>query len=387
MNSRGRFLATMHFEPAHPRPLWEWHYLQETVNRWHQEGLPQDVYLPPFVFGSTPEQMDAPDSQAGAGTPIGRYFGLDRGQPYCPGEIAYVPVDTGLVPAFEEQVLEEGVKTRIIVDGDGIKQEILKDVEPAMPRFLEFPVKSRQDFERLQIRYDATSPARYPAAWDAYKTAVRERDYPLGLMFDGFFGRMRKWMGLENQLFTLYDDPGLFGEMCDFHTEFILETIGRAVEEVDIDYVNIWEDMAYKTGPLMSPAHVRKYMLPGYRKIVDLLRGHGIDIIFVDCDGNLDLLIPIWLEAGINGVWPIEVAAGMDPVALQKQYGRDLLLVGGIDKRELSKGKPEVHAEVMRRVPALNEIGGYIPTVDHSVPPDVPLENYAYLRQLLAELA
>ena len=298
-----------------------------------------------------------------------------------------MPVNVGLLPAFQEQVLHEDGETRIIVDADGIKKEILKHVEPAMPKFLEFPVKGRADFEALKVRYDPASTGRYPADWEGFKASAESRDFPLGLIFDGFFGRMRKWMGLEKLLLTLYDDPGLFGAMCDFHTEFILETIGRAVEETDIDYVNIWEDMAYKTGPLMSPAHVRKTMLPGYRKIVDLLRAHGVEIIFVDCDGNLDLLIPIWLEAGINGVWPIEVAAGMDPVALRKQYGRDLLLVGGIDKRELSKGKAEVYAEVMRRVPALNEMGGYIPTVDHSVPPDVPLENYAYYRQLLAELA
>ena len=136
----------------------------------------------------------------------------------------------------------------------------------------------------------------------------------------------------------------------------------------------------------MSPAHVRKYVLPGYRQIVDLLRAHGIDIIFVDCDGNIDLLIPIWLEAGINGVWPLEVAAGTDPLRLRKEYGHDLLLVGGIDKRELSKGREQVYAQVMRQVPHLNQSGGYIPTVDHSVPPDVPFENYVYFRRLLREL-
>jgi uroporphyrinogen decarboxylase len=292
-----------------------------------------------------------------------------------------------LVPPFEVRVIEEDQHTRTFVDADGITQEILKGVEPAMPRFLEFPVRTRQDFEHLLSRYESRDPSRYPDEWDVYKAQVKDRDYPLGLMFDGFFGRLRKWMGLENMLYTLMDDPSLFAAMCDFHAEFILETIGKAIEEIDVDYVNIWEDMAFKTGPLMSPRHVREYMLPGYRKLIDLLRGNGVDIIFVDSDGNLDLLIPIWLEAGINGVWPIEVAAGMDPVALRKQYGQDLLLVGGIDKRQLSKGKAEVYTEVMRRVPPLIEEGGYIPTVDHSVPPDVPLENYVYFRELLADLA
>jgi uroporphyrinogen decarboxylase len=151
--------------------------------------------------------------------------------------------------------------------------------------------------------------------------------------------------------------------------------------------VNIWEDMAYKAGSLISPRVVRNLMLPGYRRICDKLRSHGIDVIFVDCDGNIDELVPIWLEAGINGVWPLEAASGMNPVDLRRQYGRDLLLVGGIDKRELSKGLDEVKVEVQRVVPALYAEGGYIPTVDHSVPPDVPWRNYAYFRRLLGEIA
>ena len=61
--------------------------------------------------------------------------------------------------------------------------------------------------------------------------------------------------------------------------------------------------------------------------------------------------------------------------------------MGGIDKRELSRGRDQVRAEVLRIVPELYAEGGYIPTVDHSVPPDVPYGNYVYFRQLLAELA
>lgn len=381
MNALERFRATMHFAAADRRPLWEWHYLESTVNRWHGEGLPAAVYLP--------EADTAPALSSAGGVPISRYFGLDHGQPYCQGAVSYVPVNTGMLPPFTVQYLQEDDRMQTLIDEEGVKKEILKHITPAMPRFVEFPVKNRADFARMQARYDPAAPERYPcpADWQAFKLAAAGRAHPLGLMFDGYFGRLRRWMGLVPLLYTLYDDPWLFGAMCDFHTEFLLAALRRAMEdEVPIDYVNIWEDMAFKTGPLMSPRLVRKYMLPGYRKIVDLLRSRGIDIIFVDCDGNLDLLIPIWLEAGINGVWPLEAAAGMDPLPLRQRYGHDLLLVGGIDKRELSQGKEQVYAEVMRKVPRLIDEGGYVPTVDHSVPPDVPLANYAYFRQLLSQM-
>ncbi|NLF00263.1 MAG: hypothetical protein GX601_04725 [Anaerolineales bacterium] len=387
MNTRERLLATMHFQPVDRCPLWEWHYLDETVHQWHAQGLPAEVYLPPVASG----EWCAPAGSTGSVDPtdmnIADYFGLDRGQPYCPGAVELVPVNTGMEPPFETRTLAETAERCVFVDGDGITQEVFKDREPAMPRFIDFPVKSRADFEALTWRFDSTSVGRYPADWEQYKAQAAGRDYALGLTFDGFFGRLRKWMGLETMLLTLYDDPALIQEMCEFHTAFVLATIRQTLAEVRIDYANIWEDMAYKTGPLISPRHVRQYFLPGYRQIVDLLRSSGVDIIFVDSDGNLDLLIPIWLEAGINGVWPIEVAAGMDPVALRSQYGRDLLLVGGIDKRRLSKGRAELRDEVLSKVPALNEGGGYVATVDHSVPPDIPLDNYWLFRHMLAELA
>jgi uroporphyrinogen decarboxylase len=372
----------MHFVPC-TRPLWEWHYFPETVERWHREGLPQNVYLP----ADASDDVYSWDLRQHGGVPLSRYFNLDRGQPYCPGEMSYVPVNTGMLPAFPDRIMAEDERTVTRIDSDGVMQQSLKGISPAMPKFLEFPVKARKDFESISRRYDAALTARYPPNWAEYKASIRGRDYPLGLVFDGFFGRIRKWLGLEGLCYMLADDPALIYAMCDFHADFVVQTIRRAVTEVDIDYVNIWEDMAYKNGSLVSPADVRKYMLPGYRRITDLLRSHGIKIIFVDSDGRIDELIPIWLEAGINGVWPIEVAAGMDPVALRRQYGQDLLLVGGIDKRELSKGKEDVEEEVMRRVPGLIEQGGYIPTIDHSVSPDIPFDNYVHFRKLLSGLS
>ena len=97
--------------------------------------------------------------------------------------------------------------------------------------------------------------------------------------------------------------------------------------------------MAYCAGPLISPKMFRQFMIPRYRRITDLARSRGIDTIFVDSDGDVSQLIPLWLAAGVNGVYPMEVAAGMDVVALRRQYGKDLLMTGGIDKRVLAQDR------------------------------------------------
>jgi len=145
--------------------------------------------------------------------------------------------------------------------------------------------------------------------------------------------------------------------------------------------------MAYKTGPLVSPKMFKDFMSPHYKKITEYLRGQGIDIITVDSDGNINELIPLWLEAGVNGFWPLEVAAGMDAVSLRKKYGKDCILLGNIDKRVLAKGKKEIKEEVRRKVPFLLSQGGYLPSVDHSVPPDVPYKNFLYYLDFLRSVA
>ena len=110
-----------------------------------------------------------------------------------------------------------------------------------------------------------------------------------------------------------------------------------------------------------------------------------IEAIFVDSDGNIEELIPLWLEAGINGMYPLEVAAGMDAVKLRREYGRDLLMTGNIDKRVLARDKAAIDRELEAKMPLASQ-GGFIPHLDHSIPHDVPYENFAYYWERKKEL-
>ena len=127
-------------------------------------------------------------------------------------------------------------------------------------------------------------------------------------------------------------------------------------------------------------------MLPRYRKITDFLRGRGVEVFHVDSDGNVNELIPLWLEVGINFPWPLEVAAGTDAIALRKEYGSDLVLSGNIDKRVFLDGREAIRQEVMSKVPFLLESGAYFPCLDHAVPPDVSLADFRYYINLLLDI-
>lgn len=175
--------------------------------------------------------------------------------------------------------------------------------------------------------------------------------------------------------------------MIEYLEYFIIETIKKAVEEIKFDFAHFWEDMACNAGPLVSPKIFKEFMMPHYKNVTEFLRKHGIDIITVDSDGNIEKLIPLWLESGVNGFLPLEVAAGMDAVALRKEYGKDVILIGNIDKGALARGKEPIRQEVMSKVPYLLSQGGYFPVIDHGVPPDVSFENYTYYLRLLREIS
>jgi uroporphyrinogen decarboxylase len=151
--------------------------------------------------------------------------------------------------------------------------------------------------------------------------------------------------------------------------------------------------MAYKAGPMISPRMVREFMLPAYEELIAFFRAgggavggaNGVELIMVDSDGDIRSLLPIWMEAGVDGVHPCEIAAYSDPLEFRRRYPR-CRLHGGLDKRVIAQGRAGVDAELRLIQPLLQE-GAYIPSVDHFVPYDIPYETYLYYVERRRELA
>lgn len=355
MTHRERFVRTMHYQPVDRIPIWDFGFWEQTIVEWRKQGLPEGV--------STDE-----------------FFGMDK-------QWHAIPVNLGMIPGFDEIVYEEDEQTQLVRDGSGTLMRRSK-CGTSIPTFIEFPVKNRADFEAMKERYDPDDPRRYPADWDQRVREYRDRDYALGIPAGGFFGWVRGWMGVENTCICFHDDPQLMRDMMDFVADFVCRAIERALADVEIDYSSFWEDMAYNKTSLISPRMFREFMVPPYQKITRLLAAHRVDVNVVDCDGNIEQLIPLWLEGGVNCMFPLEVGVwGTSAVELAQRYGPQLLMIGNISKRALAGDRGAVEREVMSKVPALIKRQGYIPTVDHRVPPDVPLANYQYYIELVKQLA
>ncbi len=166
--------------------------------------------------------------------------------------------------------------------------------------------------------------------------------------------------------------------MAEYWEFFTIETVKDAVETLKdrIDIVCWWEDMAERHGPCISPKLYREFLLPVYKKVTGFFSKNKIDRILMDSDGNINPLLDLIIKAGITGVWPLEVNAGMDAITIKKKYGNKLFLIGNLDKRELAEGGERMRREVDSKVPKLKEMGGYIPGLDHVVPVEFTLEKF-----------
>jgi len=353
MNARQRFLETMNYGRPDRLPFYEFlGYWDQTINRWHGEGLP-------------------------SGMSVWDYFGFDK--------MDYVSIDCDAIPSFITRTLQEDERyVTVSVESGGLRW-VSKNLKAgtSMPLFLEFGIKDRDDFEKIKARFNPEDMRRYPKNWsDELLDYYRSTDKPVGIGLPGLFGYVRGMTGMERLLVWFHKDPKLVHNMFDFFTDFQINATRKAIEEAKIDFATIWEDMAYRTGPHIPPKAFSEFMLPGYKKITGFLRNHGIDVIMVDSDGDISSLVPLFMEGGVNCPYPLEVQSGMNWMELRGKYGKRLRMIGNIDKRALMEGPDAIRKEVESKL-AMASDGGYIPSVDHCVPADVPFENYVYYIELL----
>ena len=354
MRANERYSAFMRWQPVDRPPLREWGPWETTIQRWMREsGQSREGVL--------------------------RY--LREADLECPAV-----VDFGMRPPVEERIVSEDAISRVRVDPMGlVYREFKEGHETSMPEFIHFPVQDAGDWAKIKPRFDPADAGRYPADW-AEQVATWRHEGAIVRLYGAsnsyywgpsLYGFVRALLGDEQVLYAFYDAPALVHEMMETVTDFCIVALQKALREAPVTWVQFWEDMCFNGGPLISPALFRAFMLPQYKRLTEAIRATGVELILLDSDGEVSQLVPLWLKAGINGVYPMEQAAGNDIHAYRREYGKDLLMTGGIDKRALAQGRAAVDRELETRIPLALE-GGYIPTVDHAIPPDVSYDNFYY---------
>lgn len=427
MNIRQRFTEVMNFNSHVHTMKWEYAYWGATIKRWYREGLPQNnlpqiprntttigasIYstawnyqwkkVPPNEIQNN-EKLENQEQNGvyktvetikdgmaiwGEGTyyptqgfPLERdvhdYFSFDP-------EVVRVDIEDVFYPRFEPDVIEEDNDYLIYRDLDGVIRKFLRK-NSVIPSACGWPIFDWESWNQIKVeRLDyGILKERLGENWESRAASYKKsgKILSLGGYPCGLFGLPAHLLGYENLFIRYYDDPALIHDILSTFTELWLGLWEEVLSWIDIDVVHIFEDVSSGTGSMISPVIMREFMLPYYKRITSFLRNKGVDVILLDTDGDCSEIIPLFLEGGITGLYPMETSTGMDLLTIRKKYPT-LQMMGGICKRELTGSREKIDA-ALSAVPELLRQGGYIPFVDHSVPPDVSWKNFAYYREKL----
>jgi uroporphyrinogen decarboxylase len=349
MNSHERFSCMFEHREADRVPIIDIPW-SETIERWHAEGMPEGMN---FV----------------------EYFGLDR--------VAEVMVDNS--PRYPEKILEETEEYTIFTTPWGVTLKKWKHRE-STPAFLDFTITDRSSWKEARARMQP-DPDRVP--WDLLEKNYRiwrEQGYWVQTNLWFGFDTAHSWaVGTERLLIAMLDDPEWCVDMFNHYLDVNLALLEMALEKgYEFDSAYWWDDMGYKGNQFFSVDTYREMLKPVHRRAIEWAHSRGMKTHLHSC-GNVNPFIPELVEIGLDALNPMEVKAGMDPLALKQQYGKDLVLHGGVNA-VLWDDPEAVEEEMERVVPVLKQGGGYIFSSDHSVPASVSLEDFRRIVEKAREL-
>jgi uroporphyrinogen-III decarboxylase len=296
---------------------------------------------------------------------------------------------------FEEGIRKEVLNKWNIKNSDYQKQfkvdyreEIIPDID-VKPAYKKWP-STLKELNELKRRLNPNDSNRLPKNFYKKTKKWKARDYPIILrVHRGFFLSMGVY---DNHRFLevlhmLIENPTFVIEYMNIQGEFAAVLAENILKEINVDAVYFSEPIGSNVSSLISPQMYEEFVLESYKPLLNVCEKYEIQTKIFLTYANASALIPSILKYGINCLWACEVnCKEMDYINLRKSFGKDLRLIGGIDLDTLLKDKESIKKEIISKVPALIEQGGYIPLADGRVRPNISFENYSYYRNLIEDI-
>lgn len=351
MTSRERFLKALRHEKPDRVPIHDSPWI-ETIWRWQKEGLPTEI-------------------------PVDDFFGY---------EMAHFGFDQS--PMFEVKTLHKDHVFIIETTPYGGVRKNFRTYA-STPEILGWAVKSKEDWNRIKPRLSPDYMPDYTRVdWvgirSRYQRAHSEGKVLTLCVVTGY-DQLQSYVRSEDLLVLMLEDPDWFRDMVRTNAELVLRMSKMIIEDANyrFDVAFIFNDMAYRNGPLFSPKLYRKCIYESDQALCDYFHSQGMKVIY-HTDGDIRLLLPHLVEAGIDCIQPLEAKANMDVRELKGEYGDRLAFMGNIDVRKMADADPRVIEEEIRtKFEIAKEGGGYIYHSDHSVPPEVSFEQYRRVMDLV----
>lgn len=352
MTQRERFNAQMHYRSFDRTVNMEFGYWKENYSQWNI-----------FTENGIKNESDAD-----------RFFAFEP--PACVG------VNLWMSRGFDEKTVKELENSLLKINPEGLLIEVPKDGHSSIPRYIRSCIETPDDWRRVKAEHFERSHSSREPDFDYFDGILKnDRDCPVGINVGSMIGKIRDLLTVEGLAYAICDYPEMVEDMVETVCCFAEDMLDKVLPRYKFDFASGWEDICCKNGPLVSMDFFKNVVYPCYRRIGRKLKQYGVDIWYLDCDGDVRPLLPYFLDAGVNCLFPYEVNSCMHPLELCDEYGKELRIMGGIDKIQMIKGKTEIK-KYLESVEPLVARGGYIPFCDHRCPPDVTPENYLYYLEL-----
>ena len=287
-----------------------------------------------------------------------------------------VPVSTGYRGGPAPKILEETDKHIIGLDRYGRRVKLVRE-SASIPLPLDYPVKNMDDWLKIKPRYEFCEE-RFGKDWEAAARKHSEEGRVVTASIPGGFDEPRQLLGEEAICMAFYDQPELIHDILQTIGDTASRVLDRVSATVLVDQLCVHEDMAGKSGSLAGPKQIEEFIKPYYRKVWDLLQARGARLFGQDSDGKMNGVIDAFLDAGVNVMYPMEPAAGMDIVKAREKYGKRLAFQGGLDKHVIRRSREEIAAELEYKIPPMVASGGCVLSLDHRIPNGTPLAHYKF---------
>ena len=370
MTNRERALNILHFKPVDRLPAVHFGYWPELLKEWAEQGkIPAELAEGNYDGSEKDRELE-------------RLIGWDFNWQHMAGPANH------LMPPFECKVVETLPDGTVRVqNGDGNIERVKPGIT-SIPSEDDYLLKDRETFETQYRHRMEFKPERVNLDWFRKLNDERPYDRPLGLHLGSVMGNIRNICTVVGMSYLMYDeDEDLFADIVDTYAEMQYRCAKAILETgAKFDFAHYWEDICFKNGPLIAPELFDELCAKHYKKRNELCHQYGIDIISLDCDGVVEKLLPTWVGNGVNTMFPIEVGVWGDQFEpARKQFGNEVLGVGGMDKTALRRDKAAVDAEI-ERMKRLTALGGFIPCPDHRLMPGTKFELVQYYAEEIKKI-
>lgn len=333
MNSRERFFATINHEPVDRPAAWL--------------GVP-DIHAQPALFEHY-------------GVNSLHELKLAIGDDFYAIDIPYeAPTAHAIYAAFDWYMdgNVDSVERTLTADGCFKEAEEVGELD-----FFEWPDPAKYiDVDEWKRRVEM-----------APKDKVR-----LALCWSAHFQDTCASFGMETALMNMLANEEVYQAVDDKVMEFYLKANKILLEATkgELDAILIGNDVGTQRGLMISPECIRKFVIPGCKKLVEQAHSYGVKVIYHSC-GSIADVIPDFIEAGVDIIHPIQaLAAGMEPGNLKERFGDDVSYCGGVDTQDLLvHGTPEMVRDKVKELRTIFPSGLIVSPSHEAIMPDVPPAN------------